>query len=157
MIGYWSYRNLISLIKKTRFFWAVFMSELLYSCTTKTLTKHLEKKLNGNYSWMLHAIWTNLGNSTTKTAIVWPFTFNLTNHPSKTNTTCWRRKDKLIKDISYVWWAKTYIDQICLDTGCSQEDLPDWWTIEMDGKREFSDSVLLLGLNDDDRRKNKKT
>ena len=28
----------------------------LYGCTTWTLTKHLEKKLDGNYARMLHAV-----------------------------------------------------------------------------------------------------
>ena len=56
---------------------------------------------------------------------------------------CWRSKDELISDV-LLWKpahghasvgrpTKTYIDQLCVDTGCCIEDLPrmmsdiDWW------------------------------
>ena len=32
--------------------------------------------------------------------------------------------------------TKTYIHQLCVDTGCSQEDPQAWWMIGMDGERE---------------------
>ena len=41
---------------KRSFFQAAVVSILLYGCTTWTLTKRLEKKLNGNYTRMLQAI-----------------------------------------------------------------------------------------------------
>ena len=41
---------------KRSFFQAVVASILLYGCTTWTLTKRLEKKLDGNYTRMLRAI-----------------------------------------------------------------------------------------------------
>ena len=41
---------------KCRFFQAAVVSILLYGCTTWTLTKRLEKKLDGNYTRMLRAI-----------------------------------------------------------------------------------------------------
>ena len=41
---------------KHSFFQAVVVSILLYGCTTWTLTKQLEKKLDGNYTRMLQAI-----------------------------------------------------------------------------------------------------
>ena len=41
---------------KHSFFQAAVMSILLYGCTTWTLTKQLEKKLDGNYTRMLRAI-----------------------------------------------------------------------------------------------------
>ena len=41
---------------KRSFFQAAVVSILLYGCTTWTLTKRLEKKLNGNYTRMLRAI-----------------------------------------------------------------------------------------------------
>ena len=48
---------------------------------------------------------------------------------------CWRSKDELISDV-LLWTptydrakgerpARTYIQQLCEDTGCSQEDLPE--------------------------------
>ena len=41
---------------KSSFFLAAVVSILLYECTTLTLTKRLEKKLDGNYTRMLRAI-----------------------------------------------------------------------------------------------------
>ena len=41
---------------KRSFFQAAIVSILLYGCTTWTLTKHMEKKLGGNYTRMLRAI-----------------------------------------------------------------------------------------------------
>ena len=44
---------------KRSFFQAAVVSILLYGCTTWTLTKRLEKKLDGNYTRMLRAILNN--------------------------------------------------------------------------------------------------
>ena len=41
---------------KRSFFQAAVVSILLYGCTTWTLTKRLEKKLDGNYTRMMRAI-----------------------------------------------------------------------------------------------------
>ena len=41
---------------KRSFFQAAAVSRLVYGCTTWTVTKHMEKKLNGNYTRMLRAI-----------------------------------------------------------------------------------------------------
>ena len=41
---------------KSSFFQASVVSILLYGCTTWTMTKRLEKKLDGNYTRMLRAI-----------------------------------------------------------------------------------------------------
>ena len=48
---------------------------------------------------------------------------------------CWRRRDELISDVllwtpkygraNARWPARTYIQQLCEDTGCSYEDLPE--------------------------------
>ena len=47
--------NLTDKMKRS-FFQVVVMSILLYGCTTWTLTKHVEKKVDGNYTRMLWAI-----------------------------------------------------------------------------------------------------
>ena len=49
---------------KRSFFQAAVTSILLYGCTTWTLTKRLEKKLDGNYTRMLRAILNNPGRGT---------------------------------------------------------------------------------------------
>ena len=66
----------------------VAVSELLYGCTTWTLTEYSDKKLDGNYSKMLHVIvnksWKQYS---PKTAAVQSPTSHLTNYPSKTDKT----------------------------------------------------------------------
>ena len=114
------------------------MSILLYGCTTWTLTKRMEKKLDGNYTRMLQAI-------LNKSCRQRPTKQQLYGHlPSITKTIqvrrirharhCWRSRDKLMSDI-LLWTpshgraktersARTYIQQLCVDTGCNPEDLP---------------------------------
>ena len=133
---------------KCSFFQAAVMSILLYGCTTWTLTKRLEKKLDGNYTRMLWAI-------LIKSWWQHPTKHQLYSHLPLIMKTiqvrhtrhaghCWRSRDELISDI-LLWtptygWAKagwpawTYIQQLCEDIGCSPEDLPEvmndrekWW------------------------------
>ena len=107
------------------------MSILLYGCTTWTLTKRTEKKLDGNYTIMLRTV---LKTSRTQR----PANQRLYNHLpsiSKTNQIrhCWRSKDGLIRDILVVTpshgqsgvgqQAKIYRQQLCTDTGCNLETL----------------------------------
>ena len=124
---------------KRSFFQAVVVSIPLYGCTTWTLTKRLEKKLDGNYTRMLRAI---LNKSWRQHPTRHPLYSHL---PLITKTIqvrrirhaeyCWRSKDKLISDL-LLWTpaygrakvgrpARTYIQQLCEDTGCSPEDLPE--------------------------------
>ena len=122
---------------KRSFFQAAVVSILLYRCTTWTLTKWLKKKLDGYYtrmlrailnkSWRQHSIRHQLYSQlppVTKTIQV-----RLTRHAGH----CWRSKDELISDV-LLWTpaygqakagrpARTYIQQLCEDTGCSPEDL----------------------------------
>ena len=123
---------------KRSFFQAAVTSILLYGCTTWTLTKRLEKKLDGNYTRMLRAI-------LNKSWQQHPTRHQLYGHlPSITKTIqvrrtrhaghCWRSRDELIRDV-LLWIpthgrakagrpARTYIQQLCEDTGCCPEDLP---------------------------------
>ena len=124
---------------KRSFFQAAVVSILLYRCTTWTLTKRLEKKLDGNYTRMLRAI-------LNKSWWQHPTKHHLNGHrPSITKTIqirrirhaghCWRSRDELISNV-LLWTptygrakggrpAGTYIQQLCEDTGCSPEDLPE--------------------------------
>ena len=60
----WTANNSLSVIWKSdltdkikrSFFQVAVVSILLYGCTTWTLTKHMEKKLDGDYTRMLRAI-----------------------------------------------------------------------------------------------------
>ena len=124
---------------KRSFFRAAVVSILLYGCTTWTLTKRLEKKLDGNYTRMLRAI-------LNKPWWQHPTRHQLYGHlPPITKTIQVRRtrhvghrgrsRDELIGDV-FLWTptygrakagrpARTYIQQLCEDTGCCPEDLPE--------------------------------
>ena len=124
---------------KRSFFQAAVVSILLYGCTTWTLTKRLEKKLDGNYTRMLKAV-------LNKSRRQHPTRHQLYGHlPPITKTIkvrrtrhaehCWRSKNELISDV-LLWTptygrakagrlARTYIQQLCEDTRCNPEDLPE--------------------------------
>ena len=123
---------------KRSFFQAMVVSILLYGCTTWTLTKWLEKKLDGNYTRMLRAIlnksWRQHPTSHQLYGHLPPITKTIQVRRTRYAGHCWRSKDELISDV-LLWTpaygqakvgrpAWTYIQQLCEDTGCSPEDLP---------------------------------
>ena len=136
---------------KRSFFQAAVISILLYGCTTWTLTKQLEKKLDGNYTRMLQAI-------LNKSQRQHPTRHQLYGHlppimktiqVRRTRHTghCLRNRDELISDV-LLWTptygrakaerpARTYIQQLCEDTGCSPEDLPE----AMNDREEWRERV----------------
>ena len=124
--------NLTNKLKRS-FFQAVVESILLYRCTTLTRTKRLEKKLDGNYTRMLRAIMNK--SSRQLYGHLPPITKTIQVRRTRYAGHCWRRRDELISDI-LLWTptysqakagrpARTYIQQLCEDTGCSPEDLPE--------------------------------
>ena len=72
---------------------------------------------------------------------------------------CWRSKDELTSNIlqltsSHRWTkvrppARTYIQQLCADAGCSLETSWEWWTIETGGERGSGRSMLAVRHDDD--------
>ena len=120
---------------KRSFFQAVVVSILLFGCTTWTLTKCMEKKLDANYTRML---WVILNKYPTKQQLHGPPTTHHKNYPSMTNQTCghccWSRDELIGNVVQRNPWhgrakagrpAQTYMQQLSDDTGCSPEDLPD--------------------------------
>ena len=119
---------------KRSFFQAVVVSILLYRCTTWTLTKRLEKKLDGNYTRMLRAI---LHKSWRQhpTRHLPPITKTIQVRRTRHAGHFWRNRDELVSDV--LQWtptygrakagrpARTYIQQLREDTGCGPEDLPE--------------------------------
>ena len=115
------------------------VSKLLYGCTTWTLTKRMEKKLDGNYTRMLRAIlnksWRQHPTKQQLYSYLPPITKTIHVRRTRHAGHCWRSRDELISDI-LLWTpshvrgrsrrpARTYIQQLCEDTGCSPEDLPE--------------------------------
>ena len=144
---------------KRSFFQAAFVSILLYGCTTWTLTERLEKKLNGNNTRMLRAIFN-------KSWWQHPTRHQLYGHlpPIQVRRTryaghCWRSKDEVISDV--LLWTPTYgrekagrpartysssvrIRHVALKT-CQRR-----WTIGRSGERGSGISVLAARHDDDD-------
>ena len=122
---------------KCSFFQAAVVLILLYGCTTWTLTKHMEKKLDSNYTRIL---WTILNKSwrqhPTKQQLYGhlpPITKTFQVRRTRHVGHCWRNRDGLVSDI-LLWTpshgqakagqpTRTYIQQLCADTGYSLEDL----------------------------------
>ena len=121
------------------FFQAADVSILLYGCTTWTLTKRLKKKLDGNYTRMLRAIlnksWRQHPTRHQLYGHLPPVTKTIQVRRTRHAGHCWRSKDEFISDV-FLWIpaygqakagrpARTYTQQVCEDTGCSPEDLPE--------------------------------
>ena len=124
---------------KRSFFQAAVASILLYGCPTLTLTKRLEKKLDSNYTRMLRAIlnksWRQHRTRHQPYGHLPPITKTIQARWIRHAGHCWRSRDELIND-ELLWTptygrakagrpARTYIQQLCEDTGCSPEDLPE--------------------------------
>ena len=124
---------------KRSFFQAVVISILLYGWTTWTLTKLLEKKLDGNYTRMLRAIlnkpWRQHPTMHQLYGYEPPLTKTIQVRWTRHAGHCWRRRDELISDV-LLWTptygrgkagrpARTYIEQLREDTGCSPKDLSE--------------------------------
>ena len=107
--------------------------------TTWTLTKRLERKLDGNYTRMLRAVlnksWRQHPTRLQLYGHLPPITKTIQVRRTRHAGHCWRSKDELISDV-LLWTptygcakvgrpARTYIQQLCEDTGCNPEDLPE--------------------------------
>ena len=73
---------------------------------------------------------------------------------------CWRSKDELISDV-LLWTpaygqakagqpARTYIQQLCEDTGCSPEDLSEAMNYREKWRERESEIPVLAARHDDD-------
>ena len=115
------------------------MSILLYGCTTWTLNKRMEKKLDGNYTRMLAVIlnksWRQHPTKQQMYGHLPPITKTIKIRQTRHVGHCWRSSDELISVI-LLWTtshgrakagrlARTYTQQLSEDTGCSPEELPE--------------------------------
>ena len=130
------------------------VSVLLYSCTTRILMKHLEKKLNGNYTRMLHAVlnksWKQHPTKQQLYDHLPPISLTIQGRWARHAEHCWRSMEKLISDV--LPWTpthghtcvgqivKAYIHFINVDTEYCLKELPR--VIGTDDKKEPKESVL---------------
>ena len=122
-------------------------------------TKRTEKKLDGNYTRMLRAMLKKSGIQHLQSS-----SCTTTYHPSRKTIKIrrtryagdfWRSRDERISDV-LLWTpshgrakvglpARTYIEKLCADTGCSLEDQPETMDNREGGERRVrnirSDSV----------------
>ena len=95
---------------KRSFFQAAVVSILLYRCTTWTLTKQLEKKLDGNYTRILRAILNKCWQQHPTRHLLYghlpPVTKTIQVRRTRHARHCWRSKDELISDV--LLWTPTY-------------------------------------------------
>ena len=168
----WTANDWLSIIWKSdltdqmerSFFQAAVVSILLYRCTTWTLTKQLEKKLDGNYTKILRAILNkSWGKHPTRHQLYGhlpPITKTIQVRRTRHAGHCWRSRDKLISDV-LLWTptycrakagrpARTYIQQLCDDTGCSAEDLSEAMNDRGSGERGSGISVQAARHDDHD-------
>ena len=136
---------------KCSFFQSAVVWILLYGCSTWTLTKRMEKKLDGNYTRMLREIlnksWRQHPTKQQLYGHLPPITKTIQVRRTRYAGHWWKSRDEPISDI-LLWTpsqrrakagrpARTYIQQLCADTGCSLEDLPE----EMDDREGWRERV----------------
>ena len=145
---------------KRSFFQEVVVSVFLYWCPTWTLTKRVEKKLDGNYTRMLQATlnkpWRQHFPKQQLYDHLKPITKTVKIIRTRHAGHSWRRKYELISDV--LQWtpshgrakagrlARIYIQQLCADTGCTPEDLPE----AMDDREGWLGGLRDIRLDDDD-------
>ena len=121
------------------FFQAAAVMILLYGCTTRTLTERLEKKLDGNYTRTLRAIlnksWRQHPTKQQLYGHLPPITKTIKIRRTRHAGHCWRSNDEFISEV-LLWTpshgrikagrpARTYIQQLCVDTVYSPGDLSE--------------------------------
>ena len=128
--------DLIDKMKRS-FFQAAVVSLLLYGCTTWTITKRMEKKLDWNYTRMLPAIlnkfWWHHPTKQQLYGHLPPIRKTVQVRRTRHAVHCSRNRDELISDV-LLWTLShgtakagppsgTYIQQLYADRGCILEDL----------------------------------
>ena len=146
---------------KRSFFQAAVVSILMYECTTWTLTKRLEKKLDGNYTRMLWVIqnksWRQHPTNHKLYGHLPPITKTVQARRTRHAGHCWRSRDELISDV-LLWTptygrakagrpARTYLQQL---RDVALKTFQMRWTIGRSGERGSGISMLAARHDDDD-------
>ena len=109
---------------------------LLYECTPWTLLNVRRKSLTEITQECWELYWTTRRGNTPKRAAVrppTPITKTIQIRQTRHARHCWKSKDELMSDVqrwtlSHSWTkvgrpVRTYVQQLCVDTGCILEDL----------------------------------
>ena len=168
----WTAINRLSIIWKSdltdkmkrSFFQAAVTLILLYGCTTWTLTKRLEKKLDGNYTRMLRAIlnksWQQHPTRHQLYGHLPPITKTIQVRRTRHAGHCWRSRDELIRDV-LLWiphmaaqkqddqLERTFSSYVRIEVVVLKTYLGRW-TIGRSGERGSGISVLPARYDDDD-------
>ena len=168
----WTANDRLSIIRKSditdkmkrSFFKAAVVSILLYGCTTWTLTKRLEKNLDGNYIRMLRAILNkSCRQHPTRHQLyghLLPITKTIQVRRTRHAGHCWRSRDELKSDV--LLWTPHMAEQTQDDqlehTFSSYVRIRDVglktcqrrWTIGRRGERRSGISVLVAWYDNDD-------
>ena len=159
-----NYIKAFRFIFSVRFFQTAIVSILLYGCTTWTLTKRMEKKLNGNYTRMLQAIldksWRQHPTKQQLYGHLSPITKTIKVRRTRHARHSWRSRDELINDV--LLWTPLHMNEQRQDyqqepTYNSSVPIRDvslrtcrkQWTIGRSGGRGSGISVLLVWHDDD--------
>ena len=126
---------------------------LLYGCTTWTLTKHLDKKQNWNYTRILYVVlnksWKQLSTKQQLYGHLSPISQTKVRQARHAGH-CWQKKGKHISNIllwiSYTWTYQCWLISKNQHTRCHLEDL----LIGMLGRKESREPVSLAYLNNDE-------
>ena len=149
---------------KRSFFQTAIVSILLYGRTAWTLTKRMEKKLDGNYTRMLRAILNKfLRQHPTKQQLYGhlpPITKTIKIRRTRHAGHCWRSRDELISDV-LLWTSshgrakagrpvRSFIQQLYADTDVALRICRKQWKIGRCGERGSWISTLIARHDDDD-------
>ena len=136
---------------KRSFFQAAVVSILLYGCTTWTLKKNGWRRSKTSITQeCCEQSWTSPGGNIPQDTY-YTVQVRRTRHAGH----FWRCRDELISDV-LLWTpaygrakagrpARTYIQQLCEDTGCSPEDLPEAMMNDREKWRERVRDIIASG------------
>ena len=131
-----------------RVFCTVVESVLLYGLETWTLTKRLEKQLDGCYTCMLKAVqtihWSDHISNKDLYGSLPKFSEKLKQQRLRSAGHCYRHSEEAVSRLvlwtpthgqcDWGWPAITYVDTVMWDTGLTVNEIRLWWRIEMFGK-----------------------
>ena len=173
LVKAWTAIDRLSVIKKKSeltdktkrsFFQAAVVSILIYGCITRTLTKRMEKELNGKYTRILRAIlnksWKQHPTKQQPYGHLPPITETIQISRTRHTGHCWRSRDELISDI--LLWTLPMIERRQDDqlepkynSSAPIQDVTlktyrERWTIEKGDERGTGISALAAWHDNDD-------